>query len=324
MELWPSPTVAKPLPFSQREPTVKLCASLLMLALGALASGPARAADVATPFLIPPTENSFTPNAARAADSGALDRILAAYSPQAGNDSRFRSLLSIEQGSGLSLLCDAGYGVSSALNAVNQHCLLGQIEGDALSALAQPVGLRHTLSWGGEGAGFDLSFGLAWLEPNLAALDAGAAGSPAVAPGLGAASAGWMHGLSGEIATLEGTHWFSPRSWLRVTAQGARLRNELPINGLPGQWSRNALSVNAGYGPFAGSLTGHRMDSSQLRRAWFDVDLGLSWRTPWSGRFTVGARNLLNSARDAGRESASERGDDDGARTPFVRYQQDL
>lgn len=303
---------------------MKLCASLLLLATGALASVGARAADDATPFLIPASESSFTPTAVQAADSGALDRILAAYSPQAGGDSRFRSLLSIEQGPGLSLLCDAGYGVSNALNAVNQHCLLGQIEGDALTAMAQPVGLQQTLSWGGEGSGFDLSFGLAWLAPNLGMLDADSAGPLQARSGLAPSSAGWMHGLSGEIATLEGTHWFSPRSWLRVTAQNARLRNELPINGLPGQWSRNALSVNAGYGPFAGSLTGHRVDSSQLRRAWFDVDLGLSWRTPWSGRFTVGARNLLNSAREAGREQDSERGDDDGARTPFVRYQQDL
>ncbi len=73
---------------------------------------------------------------------------------------------------------------------------------------------------------------------------------------------------------------------------------------------------------FSGSLTAHAID--QRNSTWTGLDLGLSWRTPWRGVFSVGARNvvgkppaLLDRERAAQESIETER-------VPYVRYEQDL
>lgn len=63
-----------------------------------------------------------------------------------------------------------------------------------------------------------------------------------------------------------------------------------------------------------------------LNPFWAGLDLGMSWRTPWSGVISVGARNLVTTGkapklRDEAEESRST---DAFARTPYVRYEQDF
>ena len=60
--------------------------------------------------------------------------------------------------------------------------------------------------------------------------------------------------------------------------------------------------------------------------AWTGFDLGVSWRTPWRGELSFGAENLIsrgdiNALPDV---PPTTEADQSAARTPYVRYKQDL
>lgn len=295
----------------------------LMAALLALC-GPVLAVAAEAPSLFLPAP------AAEPADGGfrvplasILGRSQAAVAlPKA--DGRARTFLSIDAGPGLSLLCDGSYGLTAALADVGRHCLQGRLDAQGWTLGAPTsVAITHQLQLGEEASAFDLDFGLSWLDT-----------APDRGPEIGAVdlfdarfqpSAGLLDDLHGSTLSISGTQWLGERSWLRVTGSSSRFRAERPLLAGPVSWASEALRVDAGFGAFAGSLTGHRTDSRQAARAWFNIDLGVSWRTPWSGRFTFGARNLLgNDGANAtpGENDPSSRLME--ARTPYVRYQQDL
>lgn len=297
---------------------------LLATLLGLLAPALAVANEAHPAFLLVP------PPAQHDTDESGLQVPLADFLARVGgrtpapSDSRARSFLTIDAGQGMSLLCDASYGLTAALADVDRHCLQGRLDGNGWNlGQLSTVGIDHRVRLGEDSLPFDVSFGLSWLR-----------GEPADPVGNEALnlfderfqpSAGLLDQIRGETVSLAGTQWLSERSWLRVTGSSSRFRSERPLLAGPLNWNSSALRVDAGFGAFAGSLTGHRTESRLTTRSWFDIDLGVSWRTPWQGRLTVGARNLLgpDAADVSGRENdAASRLME--ARTPYVRYQQDL
>lgn len=245
--------------------------------------------------------------------------------PGSDVDPRQPGFLALDAGSGLSLLCDSPFGLGAALSDLARQCLLGRLDEDGwtLGRLDQ-VTLSRSLSLEFGDEPLRLDFGLSWLDNRLP--------QPATALGelgdavLPATLAADVRGASLQIGA---TRWLGERSWLRVTGQGSALRIDRRLPGLawssnPLAWDAQSLRIDAGLGDFSGSLTGRRTSIPQFDHAWVDLDLGVSWRTPWSGRLTVGARNLL-SAADAMAPQLGEQGERlIESRTPYVRYQQDL
>lgn len=297
---------------------------LLATMLGLLAPVLAVGAESHPAFLlVPPAATAeIESTALQLPLAGILSRVTARSTDS--TDTRARSFLTIDAGPGTSLLCDASYGLTAALADVGRHCLLGRLDGNGWNlGQASSVGIDHRVSFGDEQLPFDVSFGLSWLRADIEQPLGDAALN--LFDERFQPSPGLLDEIRGETVSLAGTQWLSERSWLRVTGSSSRFRSDRPLLAGAQNWTSSALRVDAGFGAFAGSLTGHRTDSRQAAKSWFDIDLGVSWRTPWQGRLTVGARNLLgqDDAQLSGRENdAASRLME--ARTPYVRYQQDL
>lgn len=298
--------------------TARWCFPLASLLLAAAGAAGAQAGD---------PQRLLLPELPPSAVEGPLQRLIVQPFGAAPlgeqNDPRSRGFLSVDAGSGLSLLCDSGFGVGAALGDLSRHCLLGRLDenGWTLGRVDQ-VTVGASLALDAPALPLDLDFGLSWLHGDAAGDDEVEFGliDPRYAP-----SAGIAADLAGESLHVGATHWISERSWLRVTGRGSRFRAERLLPNGPLSWNSRSLRLDAGLGDFAGSLTGRETDIPQLNRSWFDLDVGVSWRTPWSGRLTVGARNLLSPADALAPELKSGAGEPlIEARTPYVRYQQDL
>lgn len=81
--------------------------------------------------------------------------------------------------------------------------------------------------------------------------------------------------------------------------------------------------MGGGYGAIGGEVVGRVVRVPGETESYGTLGLGLTWRTPWAGRLTVGAQNLMSTGENpvAPRAKADERQE---GRVPYVRYQQDL
>lgn len=91
---------------------------------------------------------------------------------------------------------------------------------------------------------------------------------------------------------------------------------------------QKALSFGVEHGALSGVLIGRSMQPEagipgalSTDRRWNSVDLGVTWRLPWSGSLSVGAQNLWSSGTPANTPAGPE---PDQSRTPYVQYHQDL
>lgn len=85
------------------------------------------------------------------------------------------------------------------------------------------------------------------------------------------------------------------------------------------------LNFNWISGAFGTQLSTRVMDVAGGNGAWGGLDLGLSWRTPWRGKLSFGAKNLVVSGKPPtylDPDRAADIVDQD--RVPYVRYEQDL
>jgi hypothetical protein len=84
-----------------------------------------------------------------------------------------------------------------------------------------------------------------------------------------------------------------------------------------------SLSLGLDAGSLRGAIVGHVLSSDDPMLAgkrWTTLDLGVSWRTPWSGELSVGAQNLLSTPLSSSpRDAESQQ-----TRTPYIQYRQDL
>lgn len=268
--------------------------------------------------------------------SSALDRVLSPSSPSLGiggrvsldDGSRLRATLQAEPDAGLALLCNGSVGLSSTLGSLAQHCLLASLgPEDPMLSGAQSAGLQ--LGWESPSRTLDLSFGLSWLEYDA---DPAALWTSSLGPSLGNEFAlgsinslgAWTQGFEARSLRLESLVRLSPNS--RLLIGGNVGRNRLtPGAGVPLSWDTASLSIGMGYGPFSGQLTGRLIEVPGVDVSWSGLDIGVSWRTPWRGELSVGARNVLGNG-DTRDWPLTELPaiEDPAARIPYVRYQQDL
>jgi hypothetical protein len=90
---------------------------------------------------------------------------------------------------------------------------------------------------------------------------------------------------------------------------------------------QTALRVGMRRGAFSGAITGRvvRAENDPNARSWTGLDLGISWRTPWSAEISFGAENLIGRGNSALLPAPPDAANsENAARTPYVRYRQDL
>lgn len=93
------------------------------------------------------------------------------------------------------------------------------------------------------------------------------------------------------------------------------------LNGL----NEKSLHFGVGHGSITGVVTGRVVTPGAIGngldlQSWTTVDLGITWRLPWHGAFSVGAQNLWSQGVPP--PGANVPGAT--ARVPYVQYQQDL
>jgi hypothetical protein len=138
--------------------------------------------------------------------------------------------------------------------------------------------------------------------------------------------------IEGRDLGLSGQYRLTPDTALSMSASYGDLWSRSPT--LPGAgpqaWNQTALRVGMSYGPFSGGITGRVVrpegPGTEAASEYTGLDLGVSWRTPWRGELSFGAENLIsrgdiNALPDVPPTSES---DPSAARTPYVRYKQDL
>ncbi len=88
---------------------------------------------------------------------------------------------------------------------------------------------------------------------------------------------------------------------------------------------RTVLGFGITRGSLSGAVTGQRIVPSSPLRANEGVsaiDLGVSWRTPWQGELTVGAREVSRAGAPLADPAQAAKVREE--RTPYVQYRQDL
>lgn len=297
----------------------RMCAALL----GCLAMGTLSAQDDASGWpklLREPSGSQFGNGMIDPQQAWERERLLIA--PRRVHGQRGHASLEIEASSALGWLCRPEAGLSVTLGSLDADCLQWQLGAeDPLKALTAGTLAEANLAWVLPDADWQLGASLSWLMP----------GTFSAVP-LPHEQTSWLapllpfeqqaHDSRALGLSLQLAHRLDQRSWLRLSGAHRSLQTRYPFAATPlRDWSQSALSFDAGIGAFSGTVRGHRNQSAFWPRAWTDLDLGISWHTPWAGRITLGARNVLGHAPET---PVLPDVAEPESRTPYVRYQQDL
>ena len=92
--------------------------------------------------------------------------------------------------------------------------------------------------------------------------------------------------------------------------------------------SQAVLALALSRGAFSGGVVGRVVNDVQPganSANWTGLDVGMSWRTPWRGELSFGARNLVTSGdQPLLPDPAIAPRDDRRERTPYIEYRQDF
>lgn len=130
---------------------------------------------------------------------------------------------------------------------------------------------------------------------------------------------------SGRDVSLAGAWQLSPSASLVLS--GSLGEYALRTPGLaPFDVNQAAVQFGLRYGRFSGGITGRvvRPSAPNALGEFSGLDIGVSWRTPWQGEFALGARNVLSRGGETLLPDPDAALEEATARTPYVRYKQDL
>lgn len=272
-----------------------------------------------------------------------LDRLLAPGRPALGVAGRVRTdggqsleaALKLDRGPGLALLCNERIGLVTTLASLSEHCLLAPLDADSHDALIGAARSRQLeAGWRSAGGAVDLSFGLSWLDsgpfgaPGSDPLDVAPLLANLFSPSQLLVAAPELAGarLLSRGLGVRGMFDLGSQRWLSFGGSVARNRLESAFLGAAPlrRWDSSALSLGLGQGNLYGEVTGHVADLPGSDALWGGLDVGISWRTPWQGQFTVGARNLISHGDSPFVGEDGKALDESETRVPYVRYKQDL
>ncbi|GAA0717105.1 hypothetical protein [Dokdonella soli] len=185
------------------------------------------------------------------------------------------------------------------------------------------------MGWTASNGGLDLSYGLSWLQSQ---------GHPATFGNLA-----FGNTVPVPVLTLPNARSFSLDSEASLYARGRWQFERGPALDVAASYGRGhlsalgtignafapgidldqlSLSLGLDAGSLRGAIVGHVLSSDDPALAgkrWTTLDLGVSWRTPWSGELSVGAQNLWAAPSNSPRDAENTQ-----TRTPYIQYRQDL
>jgi hypothetical protein len=184
------------------------------------------------------------------------------------------------------------------------------------------VGVSGALSLGN--ASFSLGYSESpaiWVLPGAIG-PASAIGSPSMAA-LPMAPLANIANESAQTLTFGSELSLSAQSRLGVALAMSRLPR------LENSPDIGRVQFSVAYGDFSADMATQmiRQGIETVSPWWAGMDLGVSWRTPWSGIISVGARNLFSTGDppQLGNSPVASPSEADAfSRTPYVRYEQDF
>lgn len=206
-------------------------------------------------------------------------------------------------GDTLGLVCNRKTGLAGTIGNLANHCLLAALEQDGKSGSRQATA-GASLSRDGTKLGLAIGEGRdtlpAWLSPS-----------------------GRNTQLDQNSLTVYGQQNIGREATVSIGGTWARARL-IPAGDVPAladRWSTKSITVGAGIGDFSANIVGRVVDSANQDGSWEGLGVGLTWRTPWSGKLTVGAENVVTRGKNP---FAPGDADSDEGTVPYVRYEQDL
>ena len=238
-----------------------------------------------------------------------------------GNGLQLRAGLSMDANPGIGVLCDRGHGVLTTVGSLAGHCLLADFNNQPSLISGRPaVGGLLQLQRGNLSLTSSLGLRRDVLDDPIGFPDHVSADRRLLNTLLGPGSAA----LDQRDASLVGQISLGSQGWISIGGTAARVRlitaAQLP-GGLPPGWNTGSLSLGAGYGNFSGEITGEMIDVPGQLKSFSTLGAGVTWRTPWRAKLSVGADNLVKRGKNP--FGLPDANNDEGT-VPYVRYQQDL
>jgi len=273
----------------------------LLLALGVVAGAHAQAAKPRSDATVLPILNQA---------SGKLEAVLLLEptgAPTAGarwrfGDTSLDAAFGLGAGDTLGLVCDRQTGLAGAIGNLANHCMLAALDQD--TGGNRQTGAGASVSRAGGKIGLAIGNARdalpAWLSPNNKASK-----------------------IDQNTLTVYGQKNIGREATVSIGGTWARARL-IPVGDVPAladRWSTRSLSVGAGVGNFGANIVGRVVDTPNSAGRWEGLDVGLTWRTPWSGQLTVGAENVVTRGKNP---FSTGNVDKDEGTVPYVRYEQDL
>ena len=207
----------------------------------------------------------------------------------------------LEAGDSLGLVCNRQSGVAS-IGSLISNCAVAELT-DGSDGTSQRISAGASLIRPGGKLGLSAGTGRdtlpAWLSNNAGAR------------------------VEQNDLAVFGQKNIGREGFVRIGGAVARARL-VPIADVPAmadRWNSKSLSVGGGFGAFSANIVGRVVDVPGQPGKWEGLDLGLTWRTPWSGQLTVGAENVVTRGKNP--FSPDNESGDEGT-VPYVRYEQDL
>ena len=216
------------------------------------------------------------------------------------------------------------YRTATSLGCTSANCGAAPASNWSRSALTGVLGMGWTASDGS----LDISYGLSWLQsqsstPLLGEFPTINTAVPVLTlPGL------QSYTIDDEASLYARGRWQfgeGPAVDLSASYGRGRMSQIGAVNAFAPGVDLDQLSLSLGLdaGSLRGAIVGHVLRSDDpvfAGKRWTTLDLGVSWRTPWSGELSVGAQNVLSAPLNSARDAA----DASQARTPYIQYRQDL
>ncbi len=183
--------------------------------------------------------------------------------------------------------------------------------------------------WASGDGSVDLSYGLSWLQSQSASAFVMTPEAAIPVLPLPGSIASYGLKLDSEASIYARSQWrLGDGPLLDLGASYGRGRLSAigqPAAAIPGiDLDQLSLSLGLGVGSLRGAVVGHVVRSDDplfAGKRWTTLDLGVSWRTPWSAELSVGAQNVLNATPGGtGRDGEGQ----PQSRTPYIQYRQDL
>jgi hypothetical protein len=304
----------------------------LLLALGATAAHAQAARNPAAGTAVLPVVNNgqiealllLEPSPLPASPSDRIIRPAASRNLYFGNGLQLRAGLSIDANPGIGVLCDSASTVITTVGSLAGHCLLADLNATRPPLLPGRAAGALQLSRNGKSVSAALGADRSLVGGSLAMPGALSADQRLLDTLLGPGAAG----IDARNASLVGQIDIGSQGWIRVGGTLARVRliptSQLP-DGLPAEWNTSSFTVGAGTRRLGGEITGQVIEVPGQAQSFSTLGAGVTWRTPWRARVSVGAENLLTRGKNPfGLPDDRAAEEEEEGRVPYVRYQQDL